>query len=96
MDKWKHKFEGCNRSLEDDGKKIALSYHYRLSPSMLGTSTKSFSKFSTVDPILLKGNAGEVGLGPICAFSLPTSSRTDDADPPKPRKSTSLFCCAIT
>ncbi len=60
MDKWKQKFEECNRSVEDDEKKIARSYHYRFWPSMMGTSAKSVSKFSTVDPILLKGNSGEV------------------------------------
>jgi len=67
MDKWKQKFQSCNRSLEDDEKQIARSYHYRLFPSMMSTSTKPFSKFSTVDPILLKGNTGEVVPASTCS-----------------------------
>ena len=61
MEKWKQKFNASNKCMEDDMKKIQKSYHYKFfSPPAEDSKAKTYSKFSTVDPILLQGSSSQV------------------------------------
>ena len=61
MEKWKQKFEQSNKITEDDMKKIQRNYHYKFStPTLEDSKAKTYSRFCTVDPILLKGSISQV------------------------------------
>ena len=58
MEKWRKRFEAPQDSLSQEQKSLVRHFHYQFPPP----STKSFSKFSNVDPILLKGNVATVAI----------------------------------
>ena len=65
MEKWKKKFEDSNKKTIDAMQKIQRSYHYNFfvpaeEEKKENPKAKSYSRFTTVDPILLKGNTSTV------------------------------------
>ncbi len=65
MAKWKQKFEQSNRTLVEDMKRIRRSYHYNFfdaSPSC-DSAYRTYSRFSTLDSVLAKGNIADVRVG---------------------------------
>ncbi len=62
LQKWRHKFEQSNKSAEDSQKQYQTHFHYSFGPrAKRQKGGRAGSGFSNVDPILLRGNAGEVG-----------------------------------
>ncbi len=67
MQKWKRKFDQSNKKTLDDMKRLQKSYHYNFfgpaAKQEAGTPEagyKTYSRFTTVDSILIKGNMSDV------------------------------------
>ena len=61
MSKWSQKLNNVNKDPENHFKKIQKNYHFSFMDNNGGLGkSKMISRFSTIDPILLKGNSGDV------------------------------------